>query len=103
MAKVFASTDTSVKTCPVCNSRLVPAEYYSAVKGNSQVVDSKTDWASGKTTNTVSTQYSDIQKCTGVYCMACYYKSMASKVMLFRSLILVGLSIRIKDSSLKHL
>lgn len=91
MAKIFASTDTSVKTCPVCNSRLVPAEYYSAVKGGSQVVDSKTDWASGKTTNTVSTQYSDVQRCRGVYCMSCYYKKMAGRVVLFRILILVGL------------
>ena len=91
MAKVFASSDSSVKTCPVCNSRLVPAEYYSAVKGVSQVTDSKTDWSNGKTTQTISTQYSDIQKCTGVYCMACCYKAKAHSVVIFRVLIFIGL------------
>ena len=91
MAKVFASTDTSVKVCPICGSQLVPADYYSAVKGNSQVVESKTDWSNGKTTNTISTQYSDVQRCRGVYCMSCYYKKMAGRVVLFRILILVGL------------
>ena len=91
MAKDFASTDTSVKVCPICGSQLVPADYYSAVKGNSQVVESKTDWSNDKTTNTISTQYSDVQRCRGVYCMSCYYKKMAGRVVLFRILILVGL------------
>lgn len=90
MGKTFASTDTSVKICPYCGSELVPAEYYSAVKGNSNVVDSKTDWASGKTTKTISTNYSDVQKCQGVYCMACLYKKKALMLNLFRGMVLIG-------------
>ncbi len=91
MASIYVSTDTTKKVCPHCGSELVPAEYLYASKGDSHLVDVHTDWARGKTTKTISTQYTDIQRRWGAYCIACLYKKKSRTLIISRSMVMVGL------------
>lgn len=85
MAKGFYSLDTTTDVCPHCGSELVFAEYYSAVKGTSSV----TAGQAGR--KIIKTQYTDVQKCKGAYCMACLYKELALLLNIARAMVLVGL------------
>ncbi|MBQ5956480.1 MAG: hypothetical protein IJL46_02795 [Clostridia bacterium] len=61
--------------CPKCGGRMSPAEYYVAVKGDTT---SKTDLSQaglGKVTTTYSTQYRNIRRKTGGFCINCYTES----------------------------
>ena len=63
-------------TCPACGGKMLPAEYYIAVKGD---VRSKQDWSqSGKVTTTTTTHYHNVRQKTGGFCPKCYTKSRKS-------------------------
>ena len=59
-------------TCPACGCKMLPAEYYIAVKGE---VRSKQDWSqAGKVITTTTTRYNNVRQQIGALCPACYAK-----------------------------
>lgn len=79
----FYSLDTKTTVCPHCGSELVTAEYFSAVKG-----ESSDKQKNGK--NITTTKYTDVQKHTGAYCMACLYRKKARLLTLARGIVVLG-------------
>ena len=59
--------------CPKCGAPLVPAVYYTAVKGATVVTGVKTEWqgASQKRTVSTSTPYSQFRRHTDTFCPRC--------------------------------
>jgi len=73
--KAYCFTSFSENKCPNCDSELIATEYYSAIEGNTSLVNKETDYAKWKTITTTSTRYSDIKKHTGSICLNCFNRA----------------------------
>jgi len=90
----YCSTDTSVATCPKCGSELSFANYYTGIKGATNIVSSKSerDWGAGKivTTTVRNTKYTDVREHTGAVCMYCTYHGLYMELLIARIMIVLG-------------
>jgi len=73
--KAYCFTSFNAKNCPNCDSELIAAEYYSAIEGNTSLVNKEMDYTNWKTITTTSTRYSDIKKHTGSICLNCFNRA----------------------------